>query len=189
MSNSFATLWTVAHQAPLSMGFSRQEHCSGLPFTSSGDLPDAGIGPRCPVMTGGFFTTEPPGKPTRAPNENSLCKRPPELLVPTVRGWRAGSLGKGTDEANFSKAVRGRNGLTRGAPQGEGHLAEDCGFPADGLMEGYLSEESASGLSSCCILCRAHLPGHPGETEHLPALSCLFLDHPRASVESAVERS
>ena len=46
MPDSFVTPWTVAHQAPLSMGFSRQEYWSGLPFTSSGDLPDPGIEPR-----------------------------------------------------------------------------------------------------------------------------------------------
>ena len=45
-SNSFLTPWTGAHQAPLSMGFSRQEHWSGLPFTSPGDFPDPGIKPR-----------------------------------------------------------------------------------------------------------------------------------------------
>ena len=45
----FATLWTVAHQAPPSMGFSRQEHWSGLPFPSPGDLPDPGIEPRSPT--------------------------------------------------------------------------------------------------------------------------------------------
>ena len=45
MSNSFATLWTVAHQAPPSMKFSRQEYWSGLPFPSPGDLPDPGIEP------------------------------------------------------------------------------------------------------------------------------------------------
>ena len=56
-------------------------------------------------------------------------------------------------------------------------------------MEGYPSEKSESDLSSFCILCRAHLPGCPEETEHLPALICLFLDHPRASVESTVELS
>lgn len=44
----------------------------------------------------------------------------PELLEPVIRGWRAGSLGEGTDEANFSKAVRGRSGLIHGALQGEG---------------------------------------------------------------------
>ena len=62
----FATSRTVAHQAPLSMRFSRQEHWSGLPFPSPGDLPDPGIEPMSPVLAGGFFTTEPPRKP-RAP--------------------------------------------------------------------------------------------------------------------------
>ena len=54
---------TVTHQAPLSMGFSRQEYWSGLPCTSRGDLPDPGIKLMSPALTGGFFTTEPPGKP------------------------------------------------------------------------------------------------------------------------------
>ena len=45
----FSTLWTVAHQAPLSMGFSRQEYWSGLPFPSPGDLPNPGIEPWSPV--------------------------------------------------------------------------------------------------------------------------------------------
>ena len=44
----FVTLWTVAHQALMSMGFSRQEYWSGLPFPSSGDLPDPGITPASP---------------------------------------------------------------------------------------------------------------------------------------------
>ena len=43
------TLWTVAHQAPLSMGFPRQEYCSGLLFPSAGDLPDPRIKPATPV--------------------------------------------------------------------------------------------------------------------------------------------
>ena len=43
MSNSFVTPWTAAHQAPLSMGFPRQEYWSGLPFPFQGDLPDSGI--------------------------------------------------------------------------------------------------------------------------------------------------
>ena len=45
-----ATPWTVAHQAPLSMGFSRQEYWSGLPLPSPGDLPDPGIEPRSPAL-------------------------------------------------------------------------------------------------------------------------------------------
>ena len=56
------TPWTVAHPAPLSGGFSRQEYWSGLPFPSPRDLPDSGIKPTSPGMTGRFFTTEPPGK-------------------------------------------------------------------------------------------------------------------------------
>ena len=65
----FKTLWTVAHQAPLSMGFSRQEYQSGLPFPPPGNLPNPGIKPASPVaplLAGGFFTTEPTGKPLRA---------------------------------------------------------------------------------------------------------------------------
>ena len=52
------TPWTVAHQAPLSMGFSRQEYCSGLPFPSPGDLPNPGIEPRSlksPALAGRLF--------------------------------------------------------------------------------------------------------------------------------------
>ena len=57
------TPWTIACQAPLSMGFSRQEHWNRLPCPSPGDLPDPGMEPVSPALAGGFFTTEPPGKP------------------------------------------------------------------------------------------------------------------------------
>ena len=59
----FATPWTVAHQAPQSMGFSRQEYWSGLPFPSPEDLPDPGIKPRYPALQADTLTSEPPGKP------------------------------------------------------------------------------------------------------------------------------
>ena len=59
----FATPWTVAHQAPLSMGFSRQEYWRCLPFPSPGDLPDPGIEPRSPALQADILTSEPPGKP------------------------------------------------------------------------------------------------------------------------------
>ena len=62
-SDSFATPWTAAHQAPLSMGFPRQEYWSELPFLSPGDLPDPGIEPVSPEVVGGFSTTEPPRRP------------------------------------------------------------------------------------------------------------------------------
>ena len=58
----FVTLWTEAHQAPLSMGFPRQEYWSGLLLPSPGDLPNPGIDPTISCLAGGFFTTEPPGK-------------------------------------------------------------------------------------------------------------------------------
>ena len=65
-SDSFATPWIAACQAPLSMGFPRQEYCSDeLPFPSPGDLPHPGIEPMSPVfpgLAGGFFTIEPPWK-------------------------------------------------------------------------------------------------------------------------------
>ena len=56
----FATLWTVAHQAPLSMGFSKKEYWSGLPCPPPGDLPDPGIEPtplKSPALAGSFFIT------------------------------------------------------------------------------------------------------------------------------------
>ena len=59
----FVTLWTVAHQAPLSMGFSRQEYWNELPFPPPGNLPNPGIESTSPTLADGFFTTEPPGKP------------------------------------------------------------------------------------------------------------------------------
>ena len=59
----FATPWTVAHQAPPSMEFSRQEYWSGLPFPSPGDLPDPGIEPGSPTLQADALPSEPPGKP------------------------------------------------------------------------------------------------------------------------------
>ena len=58
----FVTPWTVAHQAPPSMGFSRQVHQSGLPFPSPGYLPDPGIEPRSSTLQADALTSEPPGK-------------------------------------------------------------------------------------------------------------------------------
>ena len=56
------TPWTVACQVPPSMGFSRQEYWSGLPFPSPGDLPDPGIEPRSPALQADALPSEPPGK-------------------------------------------------------------------------------------------------------------------------------
>ena len=59
----FATPWTVAYQAPPSMGFPRQEYWSGLPFSSPGNLPDPGIKPSSPALQADALPSEPPGKP------------------------------------------------------------------------------------------------------------------------------
>ena len=61
------TLWTVAHQAPPSMRFPKQEYWSGLPFPSPGDLPDPGIEPGSPALWAYALTSEPPG------NESLCC--------------------------------------------------------------------------------------------------------------------
>ena len=62
----FATVWTVVRQAPLSMGFSRQECWNVLPFPLPGDIPDPGIKSTSLALAGRFFTIEPPGKPSLA---------------------------------------------------------------------------------------------------------------------------
>ena len=60
----FATPWTIAQQAPPSMGFSRQEYWSGLPFPSPGDLSNPGIEPGSPALQADALPSEPPGKPS-----------------------------------------------------------------------------------------------------------------------------
>ena len=71
----FLALWDpmgLACQAPLSMGFPRQEYWSGLPFPSPEDLPDPEIKPASPALAQGYFTTDPPRKPQR--NAIGICK-------------------------------------------------------------------------------------------------------------------
>ena len=68
----FATPWTVSHQAPPSMGLSRQEYWSGLPFPSPGHLPDPGIEPRSPTLQADALTSEPPEKPKKKQSNQIL---------------------------------------------------------------------------------------------------------------------
>ena len=60
---TLVTPWTAAHQAPLSMAFSRQEYWTGLPFPSPGDRPDPGIEPRSLALQADSLLSEPPGRP------------------------------------------------------------------------------------------------------------------------------
>ena len=82
------TPWTVVHQAPLSMGFCRQEHCSGLLFLLPGDLSNPGIKPTslaCPALAEDFFTTVPPGKPLFFIQFSSVTQSCPTLCDPMNR--------------------------------------------------------------------------------------------------------
>ena len=63
----FATLWIVAHQVPLSMGFSKQEYWSGWPFPSPGDLPNPEIEPGSPALQAGSLLSKPPRKYSLSP--------------------------------------------------------------------------------------------------------------------------
>ena len=80
----FATPWSVALQAPLSMGFPRQEYWSGLPFPPPGDLPDPGIEPVFPALADGCFTTESPGKPSENLRRLQIKRREEKSKSPEV---------------------------------------------------------------------------------------------------------
>ena len=80
------TLWIVAYQASPSMGFSRQEYWSGLPFPSSGDLPNHGNEPGSPALETYALTSEPPGKPLAKGEGNSSQLQYPCLEHPMDRG-------------------------------------------------------------------------------------------------------
>ena len=90
----FATSWTVAYQASPSMGFSRQEYWSGLPFPSPGDLPNPGIEPRSPALEEDALTSEPPGKLRVVPiliykpGVLQECLSPQERMQPLKAGTR-----------------------------------------------------------------------------------------------------
>ena len=70
----FATPWTVAYQAPPSMGVSREEYWSGLPFPSPGDLPYPGMEPRSPALQADALLPEPPGKPILPQKEDASVR-------------------------------------------------------------------------------------------------------------------
>ena len=80
------TQWSVAYQAPKSMGFSRQEYWSGLPFPSPGDLPDPGIKPGSPALQTDALRSEPPGKPSNTMDCYKKCHSPwPSNLLPSLQ--------------------------------------------------------------------------------------------------------
>ena len=77
VSNSFVTLWTIAHQVPLSVEFPHQEYWSGLPLHPPGDLPDPEMESMSPALADGFFTIKPQGKPTNGIQYTASSKLKP----------------------------------------------------------------------------------------------------------------
>ena len=87
----FATLWTVVHQPPPSMGFSRQEYWIGLPFPSPGDLPDPGVEGLLSCIGRGFFTAEPPGSPSLLQclsSNHTYCPQGQRDILPCYQWFR-----------------------------------------------------------------------------------------------------
>ena len=77
----FATPWTIAHQAPLSMEFSRQDYWSGKPSSSPGDLLNTGIEPGSPTLQADCLSSEPPGKPKAYGLEPRYSKYVPQMTI------------------------------------------------------------------------------------------------------------
>ena len=88
----FATPWTVAHQAPLSMGFSRQEYWSGVPFPSPGDLSDPGIDPGSPTLQAGYHLST-----GEDPNENKVGKKKANNWRRLMKGFQVSQILMGND--------------------------------------------------------------------------------------------
>ena len=107
----FATPWTVAHQAPPSIGFSRQEYWSGLPFPSPGELTEPAIEPRFPALQADALPTEVPGKPRQ-------WAQPPANWALSRWGLEATSSDSSnyrnqTVDTNYAPGWRGDSGCAR----------------------------------------------------------------------------
>ena len=129
-----STPWTVAHQAPPSMGASRQEYWSGLPFPSPGDLPDPGIKPWSPAFQADTLTSEPLGNP-RGPLNPALYLRGLEIFsvssvslpmgarferwTPPAFSWRD-TVQPDTERASLFLCFKAasRSGVLNTSPQG-----------------------------------------------------------------------
>ena len=106
----FAAPWTIAHQVPSSMGFFRQEHWTGLPFPSPGDLSSHATHVSC--FAGRLFTTEPPEKPSddgkkQIRRVSRACGHPGLLTAPTK------GLGPNSSKCNSKETWRGRRACVR----------------------------------------------------------------------------
>ena len=107
----FATPKTVAYQAPPSMGFSREEYWSGLPFPSPGDLPEPGIEPGSPAFQADGLTSEPPGKPVVLNYESYwiiATSFPNKIWCWNINYWTLASFYRETKGLNFPGSLAGK---------------------------------------------------------------------------------
>ena len=101
----FATPWTVAYQAPPSMGFSRQECWGGLSFSSPGDLPGPGIEHRSPALQAHTLPSEPPGKPLAKCKSVSLKYYFTHISLAIIKTRKNNKCGRGCGENESSYIV------------------------------------------------------------------------------------
>ena len=106
----FVTPWTAANQAPLSMGFSRQEHWSGLPFPPPEDLPHSGMEPASPALASKFFTSKPPRKPITSMQKQTNKKQCHVKCFGECKSelYRSMSFSVITNKCLFSESARPR---------------------------------------------------------------------------------
>ena len=97
----FATPWTIACQAPLFMGFSRQGYWSGLPFPSPEDLPDAGIEPGSPILQADAWLSEPAGKPAMATHSSTLAWKIPRIEEPWLAAVHGVARSQTSEQLHF----------------------------------------------------------------------------------------
>ena len=150
----FASPWTVACQAPLSIEFSRQEYWSGLSFSTPGCLPDQGIKLSSlvsPTVAGGFFTTEPPGNTLSLPCYAWSLSHAQLFETPWTAAWQA-PLSMGILQARILE------------------------WAAYALLQGIISTQGSNpGLPHCrwILYCLSH-QGSPRQAVYLKAYTCGF---------------
>ena len=113
----FVILWTVAHQASPSMGFSRQEHWRGLPFPSPGDLPDPGIKPGSPALQADALPSQPPGKPP-----SSICVQKCFWVSSTCFKYCSGCRECRSEKETFKQRFKCKEGVSLFCVEGEEHF-------------------------------------------------------------------
>ena len=131
------TPWTAAHQAPLSMRFSRQGYCNGLPFPSPGDLCNPRIGPRSPALQADSLPTELQGKPSSAIHQCCCCQVA-SVVSDSVRPhrWQPTRLPRPWDSPSKNSGVGCRFLLQCMKVKSESEVAQSLSDPIDCSLPG-----------------------------------------------------